>query len=133
MSSSSSRKPRLDLDAPRYSQETYYGRLRHFLSITSPVTLLNTQKDLDEAITLLDAYKRGQADNVDEERLWRAKQIRDATLHPQTKEKIVAPARMAAFMPMNIIICYGLMLPQVGARENTLFQRSQPTPRRRAC
>jgi Sideroflexins len=63
-------------DEPRYSQETYFGRFRHMLTITSPVTLLKTQKDLDEAMALLSAYKKGDAANVPVERLWKAKQLR---------------------------------------------------------
>ncbi len=61
----------LRAEAPRYNQDTYFGRFRNFLTITSPVTLLKSQKDLDEAITLLQSYKLGQANDVDEERLWK--------------------------------------------------------------
>ena len=51
--------------------------------------------------------------HVTEAQLWRAQQIRDSMQHPQTGEVIPAIARMSAFMPVNIVLCYGLLLPQV--------------------
>lgn len=102
---------RINLDQPRYDQKTYTGRFLHMLTITSPTTLVKSDADLHAAVELLARYKRGEADEVPERQLWAAKQLRDAALHPQTGEKIPLVARMSAFMPMNILICYGLMLP----------------------
>src|SRR4051812_3430556 len=90
------------------------------MTLTNPLTLLKTSKDLDEAVALLEAYKKGA--DVDEQRLWRAKQLRDSAVHPQTGERISPPARMSAFMPANILICYGLMLPQAGVATTIFWQ-----------
>ena len=85
----------------------------HVMTITSPSTLLCTKDDLAKALVLIDRYKNGHVhpDEVTEKKLWRAKQIKDSMLHPQTGEVIPAPFRLSAFMPTNVIICYGMMLP----------------------
>ncbi|ETO36323.1 sideroflexin-5-like protein [Reticulomyxa filosa] len=44
------------------------------------------------------------------EKLWEAKKIRDAIVHPQTGEKIFAPFRMSGFVPMNLPIAAGMLM-----------------------
>jgi tricarboxylate carrier len=60
--------------------------------------------------------------HVTEAQLWRAQQIRDSMQHPQTGEVIPAIARMSAFMPVNIVLCYGLLLPQVSVASTVFWQ-----------
>lgn len=36
-----------DIDAPRWDQSTFMGRLRHFLNITDPRTVLVPERELD--------------------------------------------------------------------------------------
>jgi len=38
-----------DIDAPRWDQSTFMGRLRHFLNITDPRTVLVPERELDRA------------------------------------------------------------------------------------
>lgn len=38
-----------DIDAPRWDQSTFTGRLRHFLTITDPRTALLPERELDRA------------------------------------------------------------------------------------
>lgn len=38
----------------------------------------------------------------------------NATLHPVTGEKILAPFRMSAFVPANVLIAAGLLIPGAG-------------------
>jgi sideroflexin-5 len=50
----------IDLTKPRYDQSTYIGRLRHFIEVTSPLTLFTTEKKLNSSISLLKDYKEGK-------------------------------------------------------------------------
>lgn len=82
------------------------------MTITSPSTLLCSVGTLESSKELLAKYRMGQLpSDFPVDKLWRAKQIKDAMEHPQTGKVIPAPFRMSAFMPANIILCYGLMLP----------------------
>ncbi|KAI9203505.1 Tricarboxylate/iron carrier [Polychytrium aggregatum] len=103
----------IDLSKPRYDQSTYWGRLRHFSEITSPTTLFTTDAELERAKQILRDYKAGilQLSDEEEEKLWRAKRLVDSTIHPDTGEKVVLPFRMAAFVPTNVLIVAGMLLP----------------------
>ena len=46
-----------------------------------------------------------------EEELWQSKKIKDAIVHPQLNTEIPLPFRMSAFVPANIFICAGLLIP----------------------
>jgi len=104
----------VDLDRPRYDQSTFWGRLRHFLDVTDLRTVFTTQTKLDESLQLLNDYKQKGTPPVsleEAEKIWQAKKIRDAIVHPDTKENIILPFRLSMFVPMNIVICLGLLAP----------------------
>ena len=48
---------RLDLDKPRWDQSTFAGRFKHFLAVTDPTKTFYSSKQLDDAKTLVEAYK----------------------------------------------------------------------------
>jgi len=109
----SSPSPPFTLGGNRYDFTTYWGRTRYFLSIFNPFLLLTSDKQLNDATSLLDQFKRGEINNQDphtNEKLWEAKKIRDAIIHPQTGEKIFAPFRMSGFVPMNLPIAAGMLM-----------------------
>ena len=49
--------PKVDLSKPRYDQSTYQGRLRHFMETTNPLNAFASNKQLDEAATLVNLHK----------------------------------------------------------------------------
>ncbi|KIH64659.1 tricarboxylate carrier [Ancylostoma duodenale] len=67
-------------------------------------------KRLRECVQLLDDYKLGKATASDKE-LWRAQKIKQAILHPDTGEKVLAPFRMSGFVPFGWITVTGMLLP----------------------
>ncbi|KAI8906659.1 hypothetical protein PhCBS80983_g06292 [Powellomyces hirtus] len=101
---------RIDLDKPRYDQSTYWGRLKHFSEFTNPLNLLATNAQLEAAKQLVAEYKAGRS-NADPEEVWKAKGLVDSTFHPDTGEKILLPFRMASFVPTNLAIVVGMLLP----------------------
>ena len=49
---------RIDLDRPRWNQDSFFGRLKHFASITDYTTIsLFRTKDLYAAKELLEKYR----------------------------------------------------------------------------
>ncbi|KAL6042462.1 Sideroflexin FSF1 [Balamuthia mandrillaris] len=122
MATSSPANPaRVDLSVPRYDQATFWGRFRHFLDVTDPLTLLTTQQQLEGALTVLRRYENREQDYPLEE-LYKAKKIRDAVIHPDTGEKIFAPFRMSSFLPVNIAIVLGLTVPNPGMGTTLFWQ-----------
>jgi len=96
--------PKINLDAPRYDQSSYWGRARHFFITTNPLNLLATSADLDAAKQKVDSYKRGELTNVSEDEIWAAKHLVDSAFHPDTGEKMFIPGRMSAQVPFNMTI-----------------------------
>lgn len=111
----------IDLSKPRYPQDTYVGRLKHFSDLTNPLNLLATRSQLDAARTLIaekEAATKASGQNGilasvnsadEEEKLWKAKTVVDSTLHPDTGEPIFLPFRMSAFVPTNMAVVAGML------------------------
>jgi len=111
-STSLSFKP-LNLEKSRYDQSSYTGRIRHFLDVIDPFTLLTTDTQLQSSLQLIEKYKTNPQDpslkGVSEEELWSAKKQSDAIIHPDSKEKVFILGRMSAFVPCNLLLTYGML------------------------
>ena len=56
--------PRINLDEPRYDQNTFIGRAKHFFITTNPLNLLATPHQLDEAKNVVEKYRFGNTENT---------------------------------------------------------------------
>uniref|UniRef100_A0A8C7Z1J7 Sideroflexin 5b n=1 Tax=Oryzias sinensis TaxID=183150 RepID=A0A8C7Z1J7_9TELE len=69
--------PAFRLGSPQYEQNTFLGRLRHFIDIIDPSTLFVSERRLKECIKLLDDYKHGTLPpGVSDLQLWEAQKIK---------------------------------------------------------
>ncbi|XP_035273726.1 sideroflexin-5a isoform X1 [Anguilla anguilla] len=104
--------PQFQLGKSRFDQNTFSGRLRHFLDVIDPRTLLVSERRLKECMKLLDDFKQGNLPpGVSNAQLWEAQKIKQAAVHPDTGEKILMPFRMSGYVPFGTPIVVGLLLP----------------------
>lgn len=97
---------------PRFDQNTFFGRFRHFLDVIDPSTLFVSKERLQESVELLERFRQGTLPaGVTDAQLWQAQKIKQAIIHPDTGEKILMPFRMSGFIPFGTPVVVGLLLP----------------------
>uniref|UniRef100_A0A9J2PH05 Sidoreflexin n=1 Tax=Ascaris lumbricoides TaxID=6252 RepID=A0A9J2PH05_ASCLU len=96
---------RPDISKPRWPQNTYEGRLRHYWATANPLNLFHTTAEIEAARRI-----KGKVDEkMTVEELWRWKHIYDSAYHPDTGRKMPLIGRMSAQVPCNMIITGGLL------------------------
>nr|ACO08906.1 Sideroflexin-2 [Osmerus mordax] len=99
-----------DIDAPRWDQSTFTGRLKHFFNITDWRTALLPDARLDEAKALVESCRAGSVPpGTTEEQLHYAKKLYDSAFHPDTGERMNLTGRMSFQVPGGMAIT-GCML-----------------------
>ncbi|NXP86005.1 SFXN2 protein, partial [Passerina amoena] len=99
-----------DIDSPRWDQSTFVGRLKHFLNITDPRTVLVPEKELDQAKALVESCRAGLVPpGSSQEQLLYAKKLYDSAFHPDSGEKMNLIGRMSFQVPGGMAIT-GCML-----------------------
>ncbi len=62
---------RLNLDNPRYDQNTFEGRAKHFFSTTNPLNVLASDEALEKAKGIVASYRNGTEDkSLTEDQIW---------------------------------------------------------------
>ncbi|KFP15313.1 Sideroflexin-2, partial [Egretta garzetta] len=99
-----------DIDAPRWDQSTFVGRLKHFLNITDPRTVLVPEEELDRAKALVEGCRAGLVPpGSSQEQLLYAKKLYDSAFHPDSGEKMNLIGRMSFQVPGGMALT-GCML-----------------------
>uniref|UniRef100_A0A8D0H5J0 Sideroflexin 2 n=1 Tax=Sphenodon punctatus TaxID=8508 RepID=A0A8D0H5J0_SPHPU len=99
-----------NIDAPRWDQSTFVGRLKHFFNITDPRTVLVSETDLDRSKALVESCRAGTVPpGTRQEQLFYAKKLYDSTFHPDSGEKMNLIGRMSFQVPGGMAIT-GFML-----------------------
>ncbi|XP_073760360.1 sideroflexin-2 isoform X3 [Callorhinus ursinus] len=99
-----------NIDAPRWDQCTFPGRVKHFFNITDPRTVLVPDRELDWAKGMVEKSRMGVVPpGTQVEQLLYAKKLYDSAFHPDTGEKMNVIGRMSFQVPGGMIIT-GFML-----------------------
>lgn len=54
---SDSQIKRFNIDQPRFDQETYFGRAKHFFAVTNPLNIFKSTRELDYSRDVIQKYK----------------------------------------------------------------------------
>lgn len=96
---------RINIESPRYDQNTFEGRAKHFFITTNPLNVLASDKDLERAKEIVESYRAGKEDkSLTEDEIWAAKELYDSAYHCQTGEKLFILGRMSFQVPGNMLI-----------------------------
>lgn len=96
------------------------GRLQHFYTTTSPLTLFAGSQRLKESQDYVnsieskfpkDKSKPYLVSKEEAEKYWNAQQLVQSSMHPDTGEVISLPFRMSAFVPTNLLVVGGMLSP----------------------
>lgn len=111
----------VSLPDSRYDLNTYMGRVKHCVEISDPTMLLSTSKDIQESKRLIWDYKNGVIPEMTP-KLWRAKQILDSSVHPDTGETVFLPFRMSCCVLSNLVVTAGMLTPGLGNMGTAFWQ-----------
>ncbi|XP_072883017.1 sideroflexin-2 isoform X1 [Hemitrygon akajei] len=101
---------KFNIDAPRWDQSTFVGRLKTLLHITDPRTVVLSNARLDKAKDLVDRCRAGTLPpGTTEEQLLYAKKLYDSAFHPDSGERMNLIGRMSFQVPGGMAIT-GFML-----------------------
>ena len=97
---------RINLESPRYDQSTFEGRAKHFFITTNPMNVLASDADLENAKTIVEAYRSGKEDKaLSVDQIWAAKELYDSAFHCQTREKLFLPgSRSKVYLKSKTIL-----------------------------
>ncbi|KAE8185067.1 hypothetical protein CF336_g7559 [Tilletia laevis] len=108
-----------DITKDKFNLTTFSGRLQHFFSVTSPLTLFASTSKLVDARKLVDDTeaqfprdrRRGQyvVSREQAEKYWKAQQLVQSSVHPDTGDVVPLPFRMASFVPTNLLVVAGML------------------------
>ncbi|WWD07459.1 hypothetical protein V865_005559 [Kwoniella europaea PYCC6329] len=125
-----------DISKPRFDLSSYGGRLAYFYSTTSPLTLLASSAQLEKAqkdVTnfeskIKEAGQKGYWVNQQQKEIYdNAKQLVNSSIHPDTGKPVPLPFRMSAFVPTNLIICAGMLMPNPSLKSVIFWQWANQT------
>lgn len=102
---------RYNVDEPRWDQNTFYGRFRHFASITNPLKIFASMETLKNSKRLLEQYKKGEEPKgTTLEDLYRAQAYYGSAFHPDTGDLQNLAGRMCFQVPGGTVLCGAMMI-----------------------
>lgn len=114
-----------NLDEPRWDQSSFVGRAKHFFVTTNPLNVLASDDELDAAKRTVLEYRAGLHPDMNEDEIWRAKQLVDSAFHPDTGEKNFILGRMSFQVPGNMLIT-GCMMTFYRSTPAVIFWQVRP-------
>ncbi|KAI8969829.1 Tricarboxylate/iron carrier [Pilobolus umbonatus] len=88
--------------------------------MTDVRTLFVSRKELEKCQDLL--ANKGLHSQVDPEQLWKAKKVVESTIHPDTGKPVLLPFRMSCFVPTNMVLVAGMLMPNPSIKSILFWQ-----------
>ena len=99
-----------------YDLSSYFGRLKKFTSIINPANLSYSDDEIRQFESLLHQSKNDfdgeKVPGKSDQEMWQAATIVESAIHPDTNEIVAKPFRMCGYVPCNVPILVGLLIPQ---------------------
>ncbi|KAL9982438.1 hypothetical protein ACROYT_G004478 [Oculina patagonica] len=115
--------PKFSLNESRFDQTTYLGRYKRCLDVTDPRTLFVSERKLEESIKLLKQFENATLpQGTTDRKLWEARKIKEAIIHPDTGRKVLMPFRMSGYVPFGTVTVVGMLLPAPSLRTVIFWQ-----------
>lgn len=99
----------------------YFCRLKHFIDVTSPFSLLHSSSEIRIARDEVGIYKKTGISNCTAEQLKKYQKITDAAVHPVTNEIIPSLFRVSAIAPVNVPLVFCMLQCPPSNVAGTLF------------
>lgn len=101
---------RFDLTQPKWKQDTFTGRAKHFFSVINPRNLFVSGQQIEAAKILVDEYKLGiEPKQITDKEVWEAKALYDSAFHPITGERQILIGRVSAQVPASMVVVGGML------------------------
>ena len=113
--------PPFSMTSTRYDLNTYWGRFQHFVGMTDPSTLLQSDGAIQEAQSVLTNYQKTGMICGSDAVMWQYRKLTDAAIHPATNEIIPRLFRVSAIAPVNIPIVFLMLQCPASNVRGTLF------------
>ena len=95
---------RVDLSHPKWRQDIYIGRVRHFLAIADPRNSFKTSAQLEAASKLVSDYRlSAEPPCTSENTIWSAKHVYDSAYHPESGKKMNLIGRISSQAPLSML------------------------------
>jgi tricarboxylate carrier len=102
--------PKFSLRGERFDLSTIKGRFAKQLTNCDPTTLLAREPDIRKAQDLIERFKTKNQCKMSDADLWSARKLVESCVHPDTKEIIPKPFRMAGYVPFNGPVCVAMLI-----------------------
>jgi sideroflexin-5 len=103
------------------SLKQYFCRLKHFIDVTSPFSLMHSDSEIVVARDEIGNYKKTGLSNCTVEQLKRYQKMTDAAVHPVTNEIIPSLFRVSAIAPFNVPLVFCMLQCPPSNVPGTLF------------
>lgn len=100
---------KFSLDNSKHDLSTYYGRYLYFLELTDPRFLFYSTKQIHDAKSILDNYKKSGKICESNKFMWHQRRIYESSVHSYTGDIINPLFRVAAIAPVNIPLVFGMV------------------------
>ena len=88
---------------------SFSKRFWHFVEVTSPTTLIYSDKQVLEAKNIIDNFNKTNIKCGDDAQMQHYQRLVNAAIHPVTGEVIPLPFRVSAIAPVNIPLVFAML------------------------
>ncbi|XP_043568800.1 sideroflexin-4 isoform X2 [Chiloscyllium plagiosum] len=102
--------------------EPFFRRLLQWLDILDPTTLLASNKEIENAQTLLQSSLPSLKEMVKDEKIKQALKLTLSSVHPDTGDVLPTVFRASAFTPLAVPLVVAMLLPHRGMKPALFWQ-----------